>query len=80
MDIHEAWSQGRSISQIARETGHDRKTIRRLLREGGPRPRAPRQVASKLDPFREYLVQRMVVDKVTNAVSSARQRSVKTAS
>lgn len=67
LDIHEAWSQGRSISEIARETGHDRKTIRRLLRQGGPRPRAPRQVASKLDPFREYLVRRMVTDKITNA-------------
>jgi transposase len=64
---HEAWSQDRSISEIARETRHDRKTIRRLLRQGGPRPRAPRQVTSKLDPFREYVVRRMVADKVTNA-------------
>jgi len=67
LDIHEAWSQSRSISEIARTTGHDRKTIRRLLTQGGPRPRATRRVTSKLDPFREYLVRRLVTDKITNA-------------
>lgn len=36
LDIHEAWARGRSVSQIARETGKDRKTIRRMLKEGGP--------------------------------------------
>jgi hypothetical protein len=40
MDVHEAWVKGKSISEIARLTGRDRKTIRRLLREGGPKPRA----------------------------------------
>jgi hypothetical protein len=33
----------------------------------GPQPRTQRQVPSKLDPFRDYLVQRRVTDKVTNA-------------
>jgi predicted transcriptional regulator len=49
MDVHEAWVRGKSISEIARLTGRDRKTIRRLLREGGPKPRAQREVGSKLD-------------------------------
>lgn len=68
LDVHEAWVRGKSISEIARLTGHDRKTIRRLLREGGPKPRAPREVGSKLDAFREYLLGRILGDDpVTNA-------------
>jgi predicted transcriptional regulator len=34
MDIHEAWVEEKSISEIARVTGRDRKTIRRLLQGG----------------------------------------------
>src|SRR5919109_3698517 len=68
MDVHEAWVKGKSISEIARLTGRDRKTIRRLLREGGPTPRRPRQVTSKLDSFRAYLLGRVLSeDPVTNA-------------
>jgi transposase len=55
MDVHDAWVQGKSISEIARQTGRDRKTIRRLLREGAQAARKPRQISSKLDPFRDYL-------------------------
>lgn len=47
MDGHEAWVRGRSVSEIARLTGRDRKTLRRPLREGWPKPRKLRQVASK---------------------------------
>lgn len=67
LDIHEAWAKGWTVSQIARETGRDRKTIRRMLQSGGPTARAKRERASKLDPFRDYLVKRVVTDKVTNA-------------
>jgi transposase len=68
MDVHEAWVKGKSISEIARLTGRDRKTIRRLLREGGPKPRAQREVGSKLDPYRQYLLGRMLgEDPVSNA-------------
>jgi len=68
MDVHDAWIQGKSISEIARQTGRDRKTIRRLLREGAQAARKPRQISSKLDPFREYLLARMVgEDPVSNA-------------
>jgi len=68
MDVHDAWIQGKSISEIARQSGRDRKTIRRLLREGTQAARKPRQISSKLDPFREYLLARMVgEDPVSNA-------------
>ena len=68
LDVREAWRRGKSISAIARETGRDRKTIRRLLREGEPQPRGSRRVVSKLDPFRDYLLERLLgPDKVTNA-------------
>ncbi|MGH7685377.1 MAG: IS21 family transposase [Candidatus Dormibacteria bacterium] len=67
LDIVDLWRQGRSLSEIARQTGHDRKTVRRLVQHGLPGPRTPRLVSSKLDPFREYLITRVVNDKVTNA-------------
>jgi transposase len=68
MDIHQARVEGKSISEIARRTGRDRKTIRRLLEEGGPGPRKPRQVGSKLDSYREYLLGRMLgEDRVLNS-------------
>jgi hypothetical protein len=60
MDVHEAWVRGKSISEIARLTGRDRKTIRWLLREGAPKPRAQREISSKLDPYRQYLLGRML--------------------
>lgn len=52
--------QGRSIRQIARETGLSRNTIRRYLREGHPiryGPRDPR--ACKLDPYKGFLQERL---------------------
>jgi hypothetical protein len=68
MDIHEAWVKGKSISEIARVTGRDRKTIRRLLQGKAPTERKQRQVTSKVDRFREYLLARMLgEDPVTNA-------------
>jgi transposase len=49
------------VSEIARQTGRDRKTVRRVLEEA--KPRLHRRVApprgSKLDPFREYLLRRV---------------------
>lgn len=68
LDILEAWARGTTVSEIARLTGRDRKTVRRVIHEGPPGPRAPRMVASKLDPFRDYILERMLgPDKVTNA-------------
>lgn len=59
--IHELHRQGWSISAIARQSGLDRKTVRKYLKEGlkAPRygPRAPRP--QLLDPYRAYLRQRI---------------------
>lgn len=67
LDVRELWRTGKSISEIARLTGRDRKTVRRLVQGKTPEPRAPRVVSSKLDPFRDYLLQRLLQDKVSNA-------------
>lgn len=65
--IKDLFRKGVSISDIARRTGRDRKTVRKiasgpLLPE--PTPRSPR--AHKLDPFVPFLEQRLA-DGVCNA-------------
>jgi len=50
MDVHGAWVRGKSISEIARQTGRDRKTICRLVQVGAPAQPRPRHTNSKLDP------------------------------
>lgn len=37
MDVHEGWVRGKTVSEISRLTGRDRKTIRKLLLQGGRR-------------------------------------------
>jgi transposase len=53
--------QGLSLSAIARQTGLDRKTIRRYVKRGleppAYQPRPPR--ANKIAPFRAYLRERV---------------------
>ncbi len=59
--IREMYRKGVSISEIARRTGRDRKTIRQAVSapDLSP-PRLPRQVKScKIDPYAPYLEQRM---------------------
>jgi transposase len=61
------YQKGLSISEIARLTGHDRKTIRKALEEPltpTPPPRKPR--VRKLDPYVAYLEQR-IAEGVLNA-------------
>ncbi|MDQ6878466.1 MAG: hypothetical protein M3082_12400 [Candidatus Dormibacteraeota bacterium] len=65
--VRDLWGAGKNISEIARLTGRDRKTVRRLVQGKAPGPRAPCMVSSKLDPFRDYLPQRLLQDKVGNA-------------
>ena len=51
--------QGLTISEIARRTGHDRKTVRAQVREAGPPrygPRPPRP--TKLMPYQAYVLRR----------------------
>ena len=52
--------QGKSIRQIACETNRSRNTVRKSLRANAM-PKYPKrlQVASKLDPYKEYLVRRV---------------------
>jgi transposase len=59
--IRDLYRQGVTISDIARTTGHDRKTIRAALK--GPVSLPPQQRkgrAHKLDPFVPYLEKRLV--------------------
>ncbi len=58
--IHEMRKRGMSITQIAEELGRDRKTIRKWLQKSEPVP-YQRQVTrpGKLDPFKDYILQRM---------------------
>jgi len=53
LDIQALWRAGTSVSEIARVTGSNRRTVRRLIHQGSASPRAPRLVSSKLDPFRD---------------------------
>jgi len=54
------FTQGVSISEIARHTGYDRKTIRKYASSSSPpvsRKRARK--ASKLDGYRDYIIGRL---------------------
>jgi transposase len=59
--ILELHGQGLSVSSIAERTGHDRKTVRKYIRQGlaAPRykPRAPRPTV--VQPFEVYLYERV---------------------
>lgn len=60
MEIKVMSRRGMSIREMARQLGCSRNTVRRYLREGGAPvygPRSPR--ATKLDPFKGYLLQRI---------------------
>jgi len=59
--IREMYRKGVSISEIARQTGRDRKTIRQVVNAPDLLPpRHPRQVKTcKIDPYVPYLEQRM---------------------
>jgi transposase len=58
--IKDLYRQGVTISDIARTTGHDRKTIRVVLKGPvSPPPQKRKGRAKKLDPFVPYLEKRM---------------------
>lgn len=66
LDIREMCEQGLSITEIARRTGRDRKTIRKWLQTKGlPKPQK-RQTKSILDPFKPFIQEQMRKG-VTNA-------------
>jgi transposase len=65
--IHDLYRKGISISEIARQTGHDRKTVRSLLHQPVmPMPKPVRPRPRKIDPYIPYLEQR-IADGVLNA-------------
>jgi transposase len=58
--IKDMYRRGVSISEIARQTGHDRKTIRAVLQVPlTPVAKARQPKVRKLDPYRSYLEQRI---------------------
>jgi transposase len=60
--IKDLYRQGISISEIARQTGHDRKTIRSVVQaplRATPQARVPK--ARKLDPYVPYLQERLAL-------------------
>jgi len=61
MELEVLSKHGTSIRELARSTGRSRNTIRRYLRAGvGARVRKPGpKRTEKLDPFKEYIVDRM---------------------
>ncbi len=66
--IREMLREGLAISEIARRTGRDRKTIREIRdAPGHPTPQERRKQGSKLDPYVPYLRQRVAAG-VLNAV------------
>lgn len=60
MNLKELHNRGLSIKEIARRSGHDRKTVRKYLKgKQPPQPQSRKQRPSKLDPFKPYLLGRM---------------------
>jgi transposase len=59
--IRDLTRKGVSVSEIARLTGRDRKTVRKVLDQVRPetRAKATKPPETKLDPFREYIGQRV---------------------
>lgn len=59
MNIKMMYENGVSISEIARRLGRDRKTVRKWLISDGPPRKIQRRRPSKLDPFKDYILERM---------------------
>lgn len=58
--IKELHRRGWSISGIARESGHDRKTVRKVIGDPlSPEPKPRKVRAHKLDPYLDHLRKRL---------------------
>jgi transposase len=54
--LHEMKADGKSIRQIAKETGHSRNTVRKYVRDGHiPEAKERAKRGSKLDPYKEII-------------------------
>jgi transposase len=66
--IRELLREGLSISEIARQSGRDRKTVRKTRdAPGHPPPQERRKRGSKLDPYKPYLQARVNVGVLNGA-------------
>jgi transposase len=60
LEIRVLHRYGKSIREIARETGISRNTVRRYLRDEEAVRYKPRPVRpTKLDPFKDYVIERL---------------------
>ncbi len=58
--LRDLFNENLSISEIARQTGHDRKTIRKYINSETPPLRKERhKKPGKLDPFKDYITRRL---------------------
>jgi transposase len=58
--LRDLYRKGLSISQIARQTGHDRKTVRTYVKsEELPVPKEQAKKGSKLDAFEDYILNKL---------------------
>ena len=58
--LRDSFDEGLSISEIARQTGHDRKTIRKYINSEIPPTRNKRSRSpGKIAPFKEYIISRL---------------------
>jgi transposase len=58
--IRDLYSQGFSISEIARKTGFDRKTVKKYIwLKTLPEPKKRSGRKSKLDPFKPYILEKL---------------------
>ena len=58
--IRDLYSQGFSISKIARQTGYARETVRKYLnKKTVPEPQKRPGRKSKLDPYKPYILEKL---------------------
>ena len=58
--LRDLFNKGSSVSEIARQTGHSRVTVRKYLNsQVPPSPKKRSQKPSKLDGHREYIIDRL---------------------
>ena len=58
--LRDSFDEGLSISEIARQTGYDRKTIRKYINSETPPMRNKRfRDPGKIAPFKEYIISRL---------------------
>ena len=58
--IRDLYSQGFNISEISRQTGFDRKTVRKYIHlKTAPDPQKRPKRKSKLDPFKPYILEKL---------------------